>query len=171
MCRGAEAGNIVFNLDFKLSPGMNIGFRVFARCARLIFRRRFGSRCWSRLYWSWVTVKMGPTAASETSPANLPRTSCKNPKTKNQYRFCKCPLFGVIVCVCWRFWCCSQCYRVRCSAFPVSFSLPCKNVSHYGYCNSELFRCPRIFIFSKPASWLWCSVMHKLLLTYRNEVN
>jgi hypothetical protein len=27
-------------------------------------------------------VKMGPTAAPETSSGNLPRTSCKNPKIK-----------------------------------------------------------------------------------------
>ena len=32
---------------------------------------------------SWL-VKMGPTAVSETSSVNSPRTPCKNPKTKKQ---------------------------------------------------------------------------------------
>ena len=35
---------------------------------------------------SWP-VKMGPTAAPETSSENLPSKPCKNPKTKNQYSF------------------------------------------------------------------------------------
>jgi hypothetical protein len=35
---------------------------------------------------SWP-VKMGPTAAPETSSANSPRIPCKNPKTKHQYSF------------------------------------------------------------------------------------
>ena len=67
------------------------GFRGFARRARWIFRRRFGSRCGSHLHSGmlpyigveWL-VKMGPTAAPETSWGNLPRTPCKIPKTKNQ---------------------------------------------------------------------------------------
>jgi hypothetical protein len=32
-------------------------------------------------------LKMGPTAAPETSSINLPYTPCKIPKTKNQYSF------------------------------------------------------------------------------------
>ena len=32
-------------------------------------------------------LKMGPTAAPETSSANLPYTPCQNSKTKNQYSF------------------------------------------------------------------------------------
>ena len=59
------------------------GFGDFARCARYIYRRRFGSRCGSHLQWcnAWP-LKTRPTAAPETSSGNLSCTPCKIPKTK-----------------------------------------------------------------------------------------
>ena len=42
-------------LDFRLSPSVEHcfhGFDVSALCARWIYRRRFGDRCGSNLYWT-----------------------------------------------------------------------------------------------------------------------
>ena len=66
------------------------GFGVFARCARWIYRRRFGNRCGFHLHWSYSwPVKTGPTAVSETSSVNSHRTPCKTPPNQQDYGYCK----------------------------------------------------------------------------------
>ena len=54
-------------------------------------------------YTYWWTVKMGPTAVSETSSVNLPRTTCINSKVKKTalYSRWKCKIENLFS---WKFW-------------------------------------------------------------------
>ena len=89
------ANNCLFSFILDFDCGINIDFWfgvLFVRCARWSPRRRFGNRCGSSVVMSHESW---PTAVSETLSGNSPRTSCKNPKTKNQLPlyFLVCNLF------------------------------------------------------------------------------